>query len=81
MRQQQSRAALAAWQAFLSTPLDTVLALHREVDPQQAVVDLFQSVVASVPAYQAFLAEYNVDAAAINTFDAFQRLPLITKKN
>jgi phenylacetate-CoA ligase len=42
---------------------------------------LFHTVASSVPAYQAFLAEQNVDPAMIRTFEDFQTVPQVTKKN
>lgn len=81
MQPHQSQRALAAWQSFLTTPLEAVLQRHAEVDPQHESVRLFHSVAASVPAYRAFLAEHGVDPAAIQTFSDFQRLPAVTKKN
>jgi phenylacetate-CoA ligase len=50
-------------------------------DPRERVVELFHRVVASVPAYRAFLREQGVDPAAVRTFADFQRLPLLTKEN
>lgn len=64
MQSHQSQRALAAWQSFITTPLDTVLQRHAEVDPEHELVGLFQSVVASVPAYRAFLAGHGFDPLA-----------------
>jgi phenylacetate-CoA ligase len=76
-KQQRARAAL---DAFLATPLDQVLD-QQAADPAQSALDLFQAVAASVPAYQAFLAENGIDPAAVRTVADFQQLPLVTKQN
>jgi len=81
MQAERSRQALAAFQAFLSTPLDVILNRHTETSPEQSVLELMQAVAASVPGYRAFLAEHNVDPADIQTFDDFQKLPRATKQN
>ena len=81
MPMQQAQRALAAWQTFLDTPLETVLDQHVQEDPQEAALALFHTVAASVPAYRAFLAEHEVDPTRVQTFDDFQKLPQVTKKN
>jgi phenylacetate-CoA ligase len=50
-------------------------------DPREQVAGLFHRVVASVPAYRAFLRDHGVDPGAVRTFADFQRLPLLTKEN
>jgi phenylacetate-coenzyme A ligase PaaK-like adenylate-forming protein len=50
-------------------------------DPRERVIELFHRVVASVPAYRAFLRDHGVDPGAVRTFADFQRLPLLTKEN
>jgi phenylacetate-CoA ligase len=50
-------------------------------DPREQVAGLFHRVVASVPAYRAFLRDHDVDPGAVRTFADFQRLPLLTKEN
>jgi phenylacetate-coenzyme A ligase PaaK-like adenylate-forming protein len=50
-------------------------------DPRERAVRLFHQVVASVPAYCAFLRDHEVDPGAVRTFADFQRLPLLTKDN
>lgn len=42
---------------------------------------LFHKTADSVPAYSAFLAEHNIDAAAVRKFSDFQKLPMVTKQN
>ena len=81
LREDQNRRALRALQEFLSTPLETVLTRHTAISSEQAVLDLFQSVVASVPAYRAFLAEQGIDPKAIQSLADFERLPLTTKES
>jgi phenylacetate-CoA ligase len=81
MREAQRERSLAAWQAFLTTPLQTILNRHNEAEPEQAILALFHSVAATVPAYQAFLAEHRVDPASVQSFADFRKLPLVTKKN
>jgi phenylacetate-CoA ligase len=78
---QADQLTLAAWRAFLETPLETTLHRHAEVAPEQAALDLFHSVAATVPAYQAFLAEQGIAPESIRSYADFQKLPQITKKN
>lgn len=73
---QRSREAL---NAFLDAPLDAALA--QVTDPQEAALGLFRTVVTTVPAYRAFLHEHDVDPASVQTYEAFQRLPLTNKPN
>jgi phenylacetate-CoA ligase len=81
MQTERSRQALEAWQSFLATPLDAVLARHAQERPGDAALALFHSVAASVPAYRAFLSEQGVDPALVRSAEDFARLPQITKKN
>ena len=48
---------------------------------EQEALALFQSVAATVPAYQRFLEAQRVDPARVTDFAAFQALPLTTKNN
>jgi phenylacetate-CoA ligase len=48
---------------------------------EDRVLELFHRNAATVPAYQAFLAEHDFDPASIQTFSDFQRLPCVTKEN
>jgi phenylacetate-coenzyme A ligase PaaK-like adenylate-forming protein len=66
---------------FLATPLDQVLAGPAPGEAQQRALALFTSVAATVPAYQAFLAEHGVDPSAVRTADDFRALPLLSKDN
>lgn len=79
MNHNQSRRILAALQTFLETPLDSLLHSHLSAD--DAVLELFHRVVASVPAYAAFLQEMGIDPASVQTIADFQQLPLTTKQN
>ena len=64
---------------FISTPLDTLLAEHQAVNPEDKVLSLFHRCVAEVPAYRRFLEARDVNPAEINSFPAFQDLPLMGK--
>ncbi len=71
-----------AWRLIPSSPHRLDEALDQQAaDPAQSALDLFQAVAASVPAYQAFLAENGVDPAMVRTVADFQQLPLVTKQN
>ena len=68
---------------------DQVLSAYREFiaepepgpRPEPDLVAFFHDVVASVPAYRAFLSDAGVDPATVHTVADFQRLPLLTKEN
>jgi phenylacetate-CoA ligase len=81
MDSKRSQQAIAAWQSFLDTSLETTLSRHAERAPDQAALALFHTVVATVPAYRAFLAEQGIDPGAIQTVEDFKTLPVITKQN
>jgi len=81
MTHEQGQRALAALQAFLDTPLDTVLSRHTQTPPESAALDLFHTVAATVPAYQAFLAEHSIDPTSVRTIEDVRALPQITKQN
>ncbi|HEX6450132.1 MAG TPA: phenylacetate--CoA ligase family protein [Trebonia sp.] len=64
----QPNEIIQAYQAFFSSerpPLD--------------VVSFFRKVAASVPAYRKFLAEAEIDAAAVQSVEDFRQLPLTSK--
>jgi phenylacetate-CoA ligase len=48
-------------------------------DSGQQVVELFQQVAASVPAYQNFLRDKGIEPSSIRTVEDFRRLPLLDK--
>jgi phenylacetate-CoA ligase len=45
------------------------------------VLELFQRVAVTVPAYRKFLAERGIDPATVRTMDDFRRLPLMDKES
>jgi phenylacetate-CoA ligase len=71
----------ATWEHFLNADLDNVLARPAAGEAEQRALELFQSVVATVPAYRIFLSEHNVDPTTVRTVDDFRTLPLLTKDN
>jgi phenylacetate-CoA ligase len=81
LQAEKGQRTLAALQTFLNTPLDKILSRHAEAAPEDAALDLFRSVAATVPAYRAFLAEQGIDPAGVRSFADFQVLPLLTKQN
>lgn len=81
MREEKVNRAIKAFQEFLTTPLEAQLKRHRSVSPESAALELFESVVNTVPAYQAFLSENRINPASIQTFADFQKLPLLNKEN
>jgi phenylacetate-CoA ligase len=81
MKEQQQKRAIAAFQSFLETPLATLLNQHQTTNASNPVVELFRTVAATVPAYQTFLEEQNIDPHHIQTLADFQTLPLTTKDN
>lgn len=68
------------FQTFLGTPIDSLLG-RSQTAAESPLLNLFREVVETVPAYQTFLAENNINPASIQTFADFQNLPLITKDN
>jgi phenylacetate-CoA ligase len=64
---------------FIATPLDTLLAEHRAVNPEDKVLALFHRCVADVPAYRRFLEARGVKPAEIASFPAFRQIPLMGK--
>ena len=66
---------------FLTAGLGDVLARPAPAEPEQRALTLFESVVATVPAYRTFLAEHGIDPAAVRTIVDFRTLPLLTKDN
>ena len=64
---------------FITTPLDTLLAEHQSVNPEDKVLALFHRCVAEVPAYRQFLESRGVTPAEITSYPAFRELPLMGK--
>ncbi|MGB7712415.1 MAG: phenylacetate--CoA ligase family protein [Microcoleus sp.] len=81
MQEEQRQRAFTAFQEFLNTALEERLQQQQEPSPETVAIALFQNVAATVPAYQTFLSEHNINPAGIQTFEDFQKLPLITKDN
>ena len=73
--------AILGLEDFISTPLTDKLKQHLNIDSQEIALRLFQDVAASVPAYQAFLAERDINPQNIQTLADFQNLPKINKEN
>ena len=73
--------AILGLEDFISTPLADKLERHLNIDSQEIALRLFQDVAASVPAYQAFLAERDINPESIQTLTDFQNLPKINKEN
>jgi phenylacetate-coenzyme A ligase PaaK-like adenylate-forming protein len=73
--------ATAAFQDFLTTPLQARLARHLTTSPQNRVVELFRGAARDVPAYREFLTSQGIDSADVKTYADFQTLPLTTKQN
>ncbi|MBD9355435.1 phenylacetate--CoA ligase family protein [Methylomonas albis] len=71
----------AAFQYFLTTPLDSLLAPSQSLSAEQKLLALFQRCAAEVPAYRQFLQAKHMDAVQINSYADFQQLPLINKAN
>lgn len=79
MLTERTEDAVSRYEAFLATPLSTLLDRHAADDPMPHVLTLFRRVAAEVPAYGAFLRERGIDPASVRTADDFHRLPLSTK--
>lgn len=62
-------------------PLDELLAPRQPAEIERRALELFGSVVDSVPAYRAFLAEHGVNPAEVRDLAGFSALPLLTKEN
>lgn len=73
--------ALTAFQSFLNAPLEGLLDPEPPEATAKAVLELFQDVVATVPAYRNFLQNQGVDPSTVQTLAEFESLPLITKDN
>jgi phenylacetate-CoA ligase len=79
MQKDRQQQLILAWKTFLNTSLDTLG--EQQVCPEAAVLELFHSVAATVPAYQAFLAARDIHPTSIQTWADFQKLPPIDKQN
>ncbi len=67
------------FQRFFNTSLDELLAGQTETGPVDHLLQLFQRSAAEVPAYQKFLASHRINPAEIDTYQAFTKLPLMSK--
>ncbi|MGB7895762.1 MAG: phenylacetate--CoA ligase family protein, partial [Microcoleus sp.] len=89
MQPEQRQRAIGAFEEFLMAPLEERLQHQQNRVAESRAIPygiaalhaLFQKVAATVPAYQTFLAAFNINPASIQTFEDFQKLPLITKEN
>lgn len=71
----------AAFQCFLNTPLQQILADHLATDPQTKLLDLFKRSIEQVPAYRHFLESQQISSGQISDYAAFSKLPLTSKAN
>ncbi|WFP51951.1 phenylacetate--CoA ligase family protein [Methylomonas sp. EFPC3] len=71
--------AAEAFDRFVNTPLDRLLAENAELDVRHKYLQLFKRCAAEVPAYRDFLAARQVDPAQVNDYAAFNNLPLMGK--
>jgi phenylacetate-CoA ligase len=76
----QKQRSLDALRSFLQTPLESQLKQDQH-SPDKAIMQLFREVSGSVPAYRAFLEEYQIDPRSLSTIADFQTLPLTNKQN
>ncbi|MEG4571319.1 phenylacetate--CoA ligase family protein [Microcoleus sp. N3A4] len=89
MQPEQRQRAIGAFEEYLRAPLEERLQQQQSRVAEAGAIPygiaalhaLFQKVAATVPAYQTFLTEHNINPASIQTFEDFQKLPLITKEN
>ncbi|MBV8886229.1 MAG: phenylacetate--CoA ligase family protein [Chroococcidiopsidaceae cyanobacterium CP_BM_RX_35] len=81
MWKEQKARTLAAFQEFLNKPFEATLGRHQHISAPASALTFFQQVVATVPAYKAFLTEQGINPTSIQTLDDFQKLPLTTKDN
>ncbi|GAA6621003.1 phenylacetate--CoA ligase family protein [Scytonema sp. NUACC26] len=81
MKVEQQQRAITAFQEFLTTPLDSLLQQHINIDASAAALALFHDVAVNVPAYKDFLAQHAIAPDEYQTVEDFQRLPELTKQN
>ena len=77
----QAQRTLDAGHVFFSTTIDEFLQQAITGDSHQSVLDLFQQVSTSVPAYRELLAQQGIRPETIQTIDDFRQLPILTKQN
>jgi len=81
MDEAKPRRAIDALRHFLETPLDRLIEPPGHADGATRTLALFREMVARVPAYRRFLAERDVDPAAIDSESDLAKLPLTDKAN
>jgi phenylacetate-CoA ligase len=81
MSEEDGQRVIPVFQEFLNTKLEKLLEKHLHVSPETSALELFHTVVATTPAYKAFIKEHGIDPTSINTFEDFQKLPMMTKEN
>ena len=79
--QDKPQRVLASWQTFLNTSLNKQLQATIDAEAQTAVLELFHQVADTVPAYQNFLKQHDINPASVQTYADFEALPLTTKQN
>jgi phenylacetate-CoA ligase len=72
---------LAALRTFLAEPLEENIQRALSTDLESHLLQLFHSVVKTVPAYRHFLQAHGIDPLTVQSQADFQRLPLVTKAN
>ncbi len=72
---------LAALRTFLAESLEDNLQRSLATNLETHLLQLFHSVVNTVPAYRHFLEAHGIDPLTIQSQADFQRLPLVTKAN
>ncbi len=72
---------LAALRTFLAESSEENLQRSLAANLEIHLLQLFHSVANTVPAYRHFLENQGIDPSTIQSQDAFQRLPLVTKAN
>src|SRR5262245_33178579 len=81
MQEGRPERLMTALREYLSTPIEVLLQRHLTTSPEEAAVELFHSVATTVPAYQAFLQDRNIDPEEIQTVTDFHKIPPVTKEN
>src|SRR5579884_1710727 len=78
MQFDQRRRELAAFERFVTTPLDELIG---KGDGRAQALALFHQTAVTVPAYRAFLEEHGVDPAGVRSFEDFELVPPVTKQS
>lgn len=81
MPTREMETALLPQQEFMRQSVDERLSQNTQANQAEIVLPLFQDVSANVPAYQDFLSRHGIDPKTVETFEDFQKLPLLTKEN